>query len=116
MRPLASNLTFADITETLADISRDIEKAAHAAAAADLEATKRRVAYKGAHARAFLTADGAMDIRRETAMLTTQDELLAYELAQAEHRAAVEQIRVLRDRLEVGRSIGALIRAEYSQS
>jgi hypothetical protein len=34
-------------------------------------------------------------------------------LAEQEHRAAVNQIKALRDRLEVGRSISALVRMEW---
>jgi len=57
-----------------------------------------------------------MDIRRYTAELATIDTLLESELADQKHRAAVTAIRALRDRLEVGRSLGPLIRLEWGQS
>jgi hypothetical protein len=54
-----------------------------------------------------------MDIRRYSAELETADLFLDYELAEQKLRAAVGQIKALRDRLEVGRSLGPLVRLEW---
>jgi hypothetical protein len=111
-----SNLTPQQVIETLSKIARDIDETTADIARLDEEAVRARATYKTEYARAFLTAEGAMDVRRYTADLTTADAYLHHELADQKHRAAVSQIRALRDRLEVGRSLGPLIRLEWGQS
>jgi len=111
-----SNLTPQQVIETLSKIARDIDEATDDIARLDEEAVRARAEFKTAFARSFLSAQGAMDIRRYTAELETADLYLFHELADQKHRAAVSQIRALRDRLEVGRSLGPLIRLEWGQS
>lgn len=111
-----SNLTPQQVIETLSKIARDIDQATADIAQLDEEAVRARATYKTNYARAFLKAEGSMDVRRYTADLVTIDTHLAHELADQKHRAAVSQIRALRDRLEVGRSLGPLIRLEWGQS
>lgn len=111
-----SNLTPQQVIETLSKIARDIDEVTDDIARLDEEAVHARAAYKTNYARAFLGAEGSMDVRRYTADLLTQDTHLCHELADQKHRAAVSQIRALRDRLEVGRSLGPLIRLEWGQS
>ena len=72
--------------------------------------------YKREFARAFLTATGAVDVRRYTAEQDTADLYLAAEIAEQVLRAAKEALRVLRDRLEIGRSLGAVMRLEWGNS
>jgi hypothetical protein len=112
-----SNLTPQQVIETLSKISKDIDEATDDITEADLEAVHARVAHKKNYARFFLETQGSMDVKRYTADLETADTtMLASELADQKHRAAVSQIRTLRDRLEVGRSLGPLIRLEWGQS
>jgi hypothetical protein len=111
-----SNLTPAQIIDTLSQISRDIDEATATISQLDEEAVRARATYKTNYARAFLGAEGSMDIRRYTADLATADTYLFYELADQKHRAAVSQIKALRDRLEVGRSLGPLVRLEWGQA
>lgn len=111
-----SNLTPQQVIETLSKIARDIDEATSEISRLDEAAVKARADYKTNYARAFLGAEGSMDIRRYTADLCTADSFLFHELADQQHRAAVSQIRALRDRLEVGRSLGPLIRLEWGQS
>ena len=108
-----SELTPAAITRTLSQISKEIDELTDELARLDEAAVRARQDYKVAYARAFLTADGSMDIRRYTAETATADALLASELADQQHRAAVAQLKALRDRLEVGRSLGAIMRLEW---
>lgn len=111
-----SNLTPQQVIETLSKIARDIDEVTDDIARLDEEAVRARATYKTEYARAFLGAEGSMDIRKYTADLSTADSHLHHELADQKHRAAVSQIRALRDRLEVGRSLGPLIRLEWGQS
>lgn len=111
-----SDLTPAEIIRTLSTISKEIDDLTDELARLDEAAVRARQEYKVSFARAFLTADGSMDIRRYTAETETADAQLAYELADQEHRAAVAQLKALRDRLEVGRSLGALVRLEWGSA
>jgi hypothetical protein len=111
-----SNLTPAQIIETLTRIAKDIDDATDDIARLDEAAVRARVAFKTAYARAFLTSEGSMDVRKYTAELETGDLYFQAEIADQQHRAAVTSIRALRDRLEVGRSLGPLVRLEWGQA
>lgn len=111
-----SNLTPQQVIDTLTKISKDIDETTDDIAKRDEEAVIARAFYKKTFARVFLDTPGSMDIRRYTAELETADAFLQYELAEQKLRAAVGQIKALRDRLEVGRSLGPLIRLEWGQS
>ena len=111
-----SNLTPAEVIRTLSTISREIDELTVELTRLDEAAVRARQEYKVAYARAFLTAEGAMDIRRYTADDECADLQLASEIADQQHRAAVTQLRALRDRLEVGRSLSALMRLEWGQA
>ena len=111
-----SNLTPAQIISTLSSISKDIDEATDDIAEFDEQAVRARANYKTAYARAFLGSSGSMDIRKYTAELETAEAHLESELADQKHRASVGAIRALRDRLEVGRSLGPLVRLEWGQA
>jgi hypothetical protein len=80
----------------------------------DREATVARANYKREYARAFITADGSNDVKRYTAELATADLHLETELAEQVLRSARDSMRMLRDRLEVGRSLSAIMRMEWA--
>jgi hypothetical protein len=110
---MPSNLTPQQVIDTLSSISRDIDEQTSDINRLDRAMVVARAAYKKRYAEVFLRTEGSMDIRRYTADFSTADEFLHYELSEQEHRAAVNQIKALRDRLEVGRSISALVRMEW---
>lgn len=111
-----SNLTPAQVVDTLSKIGRDIDDTTETIALLDEEMVRARAAFKKEHARRFLTTEGSMDIRRYTAEFETSDLSLELELVEQKHRAAVSHLRALRDRLEIGRSISALVRLEWGVS
>lgn len=107
-----SELTQVSLIKTLTDIGRNLDAAAEEIERLDAEAVRKRVEYKREYAKAFLTSTGSMDMRRYEADERTADALLDAETAEQVLRAAKENIRVLRDRLEIGRSLSALLRME----
>lgn len=111
-----SNLTPAQIIDNLTRIGREIDEGTDDIALSDEAAVIARVAYKKAYAKAFLSCEGSMDVRRYTAELETAELYFENELADQKHRASVSAIRALRDRLEIGRSLGPLVRLEWGQS
>ena len=110
------DITPHDIVTTLKGISKEILDATKELAVLDEASVKARVAQKVGYARSFLSVEGPMDLRRYTADLETRISLLESELADQKYRACQQALRALRDRLEVGRSIGALVRMEWGAS
>lgn len=104
------------IVSTFSTISKEIEKKADEIQALDEKATRSRAKYRSLYAHSFLNAEGSMDVRRYTADLATADALLEAELDDQVLRAAREAMKVLRDRLEIGRSLSAVMRMEWSQT
>lgn len=111
-----SNLTPQQVIDTLATIGKDIDETTDDIALRDEQAVRARVAYQVALARAFVTREGSIELRKQHAVLDCADLLLAHELADQQYRAAVGQVKALRDRLEIGRSISALARMEWASS
>ncbi len=111
-----SNLTPAQVVETLSKIGRDIDETTDTIATLDEEMVLARKAFKKEHARRFLTTEGSNDVRRYTADYETSDLSFELEVVEQKHRAAVGHLRSLRDRLEIGRSISALVRLEWGVS
>lgn len=111
-----SNLTPHQIIENLSHIGRQIDQATEDLQRLDEESVRARAAYKKAYASAFLSAEGAMDIRRYTAELQTSDLYLEAEISEQKMRAVNVHLKALRDRLEIGRSLGPLVRLEWGQA
>lgn len=109
-------LTPASIVAALSQIGRDLDGKADEVAALDEKHVRLRAAYKSLFAREFIDAPGSNDVRRYTAEIATADALLDAELAEQVLRASREALRVLRDRLEIGRSLGSIMKMEWGQS
>lgn len=108
-----SDLTPAQIVQTLSGIAKQLDEQAREIERLDAEYVAAKAAHRRGFAEAFLTATGSNDVRRYTAEQSTADLFLAVEVAEQVLRAAREAQRVLRDRLEVGRSLGAIMRMEW---
>lgn len=80
----------------------------------DDAAVRARSRFEVAYARAFIAAAGAEGLRKQTAILETETQKLDVEIADQVLRAARESIRVLRDRLDIGRSLNSAIKSEWS--
>lgn len=109
-----SNLTPADVVQTLSRIGKDIDDATEDLAKADHKVMMARRDFERSYAQTFLNTEGAMEIRKYTARLATDDLNFVLECAEQEQRAIMGKIRALRDRLEIGRSISAIMRMEWS--
>lgn len=97
----------------LAELSRMLDQATGEYGRLDEAAVVAKQAFEVAYARVFLTTEGAVDFRKQTAILECADERLAAEIAQARVRAVHERIRTLRAQIEVGRSMNAAFRSEF---
>lgn len=113
---MTSNLTPHQIIDNLTHIGKQIDEKTRELELLDEQAVIARAQYKTAYAKEFLMTEGSMDIRKFTAELKTETNYLEYELAEQKMRACTQQLRALRDRLEIGRSLGPLVRLEWGQS
>ena len=112
-------MTTTDITPTtavieLSRLSRQLDELGFKLRPAELDAVRKRHAHSVAYAKAIISADGSnAEIRKAQAMLATEGESLAADLAEAEVRILRSDIRdVLNMRIDVGRSVVGVLRAE----
>lgn len=103
-----------DIVVELSKIGRELDDLSHEIARLDRACVLARSEYRKAYARRWLALEGSVELRKQQATLDAEAVLLEAEIADQLHRAARERIRVLRDRLEIGRSIGAARRSEFA--
>lgn len=109
-----SDLTPNGVVQGLLRLSRELNELSRDLDQLEIDAVNAREDFTMAHAKAFLAADGAMDVRRYTAVEATHHERLAAETAEALVRGRRRQIESVRVRIEVGRSAAAALRAEMS--
>lgn len=109
-------LTANDVALQLAKLGRDLDALVGAMDTAEREAVNRREDYTLAHSRAFLRAEGPMDVRKHTAIQDTHAERLAAEVAEALVRGLRRQIDSVKVRIDIGRSVGVAIRSELNIS
>jgi hypothetical protein len=79
----------------------------------DEAAEARRIA-EVAFARHFLSAEGAMDARRQIANLEAANERFGADVAERKVAACKEAIRALHLKIDVGRTASANVRAELA--
>jgi hypothetical protein len=106
--------TLSAVADRLADLSRQLDKATSDAWVLDEKAVRARHACELAFSRAFLTADGSMDVRKHKAVLATDMEKLEAEIAEQVLRGCRARIATLKVQIDTGRSLSAAIRAEVS--
>jgi hypothetical protein len=107
-------LTAQQVGEQLAALGKQLDGLIKQIGDAETAAVNAREDATMAHSKAFLSADGAMDVRKHVAIEATHPQRIAAELAEAEVRGLRRQIDSVRIRIDIGRSLGAAIRAETS--
>lgn len=109
-----STPTTNDVVLMLAQLGRELDNKQHEISRLDEDAVKAKARYEVSFARSFIAATGAEGLRKQTAVLETELQKLDMEIADQKLRAAREAIRVLRDRLDIGRSLNSAIRSEWA--
>lgn len=98
----------------LMELSRQLQRLSDELDKIEKDAVEAREVYTVEYARHFLKAEGAMDIRKQQALLDTSDVRLQAEIAGTLVSAHKRKVDTLKVRIEVGRSAAALVRAEAS--
>lgn len=106
--------TATDVAAGLAAIARQLDQAVKDLRTLDEESARSRSRFEVSFARAFLSAEGPMDIKKQTAVLATADQKLDAEIADSRLRAQRSLIDALKVRIDVGRSMGTAIRSEIA--
>lgn len=96
----------------LARLSRQLDEAGFKIRGAERDAVQKRHEFTVAQAKAFLTAEGSIQARQAQALIDTAVLRVAAELAEAEVRILKSDIRILEGRMDVGRSVVGVLRAE----
>lgn len=99
---------------TLSQVARDLEALSRTIDSLDRAAVAAWSRHRRRYATAYLAAKGPVEDRKQTAVLEVEDDRLAAEEADQALRYARERIRVMRDRLEVGRSLNAAVRSQFA--
>lgn len=97
-------------------LASELGKQANLIKEQDLDFIQKRAFYKRTYAEAFLRAEGSNDVKRYQAELASADASWQMELSEHVLRDYREQMRVIRDRVEIGRSMNAIVRMEWAAS
>lgn len=108
-----STLTPAQVVHQLATLGRELDAAVAMLKDAEEDAVLKRHAADMAESHAFVNADGAMELRKHLARLAADKQEEAALVAEAVVRHMRAHIRALDTRIEIGRSAGATVRAEF---
>lgn len=103
-----------EVVRNLSRLTEDLRATVAAFRAAERDAAEKRHAADMIESRAFLNADGAMDVRKHTARVTADEAEGNALVAEALVRVLRAEIRSIETRIDVGRTYGASIRAELS--
>jgi len=106
------DLTPNTVVNGLLELARELAALAKDLDEIEAAAVNAREDYTLANAKAFLSAGGAMELRKQQAIVDTHRERLAAETAEALVRGRKRQIDSVKVRIDVGRSAAAALRAE----
>lgn len=106
--------TSTEIALQLGQLARELDVAVKEIGQLDEAAQHARSRAVVTEAREFLSAEGAMDMRKWIAREKSAPAVLDADIADAKVRAARERINSLKVRIDVGRSLGTAVRAEIA--
>lgn len=109
-----SSPTLGQILQHLQNLGSQLDDATGELDDLSVTAVRARNGYEKAYAKAFLTADGPVEMKKQQALLATAERRLDAQLAEVGVEACKERIRSLRARIEIGRSLNAAQRTEAS--
>lgn len=107
-------LNASQVAHHLLELSRELDTITKTLNAADIEAAELAEDAKLAESKAFVTAEGSMDMRKHRAIIETHEIRLKARVAEAMVRGHQRTVRTLQSRIDVGRSHGAALRSELS--
>lgn len=104
--------TSVDVVRNLTELTRELRDKTSAYRSAEHDAALKRHAADMVEARAFLSADGSVELRKNTAKVAADRAEGEALVAEALVRILKAEIRSIETRIDVGRTFGATVRAE----
>src|SRR5579863_4683423 len=109
---IESLLTPNDVVRQLSALGIELSQAVEMLRDAERDAVLKRHEADMVESRAFLSAEGAMELRKHQSRLAADQEEEEALVAEAVVRHLRAHIRAIDTRIEIGRSYGAAVRAE----
>lgn len=109
---MTEQLTAHEVAKQLAKLALQLDDLVAAMDDAEKAAVNKREDYTLAYASAFLSSEGSMEVRKHLSIERTHDTRIAAELAEQTVKGIRRSIETVRIRIDVGRSLGAALRAE----
>ncbi len=103
-----------DIVTQLTDLTIELKATVNDLATLDEDAVRAEWKERQAYARAFMSLNGSMELRKQQAVLDTSGATIERELADMRVRAAKARIKYLEVAFDAIRSISAARRAEFA--
>lgn len=104
------------IARRFINLSHLIDDAEQGATDADKAAVDAQAAYRLAYARAFIQADGPVEMRKHLATIKAEPERYQWDLAEHEKRRAIDRTWTLKEQLKDAMALSALLRSEWNAS
>lgn len=101
-----------DVVRQLSSLGRELDAAVTMLKDAEVEAVQKRHHADMVESRAFLAAEGSMELRKHAARVEADKQEEEALVAEAVVRHMRTHIRAIDTRIEIGRSYGAAVRAE----
>lgn len=110
----SGELTPNAVVANLLELARELARLSTGLDDLEADAVNAREDLTLASAKAFLAAEGPVDVRKAEAIVATHYERLTAETAEALVRGRKRQLDSIKVRIDVGRSAAAALRAEIS--
>jgi hypothetical protein len=111
---MSDQLTPNQVAAQLAQLARDLDHLVTDIDAAEKVAINAREDYTMLYAQAYMSSEGSIEARKHISTIGTHEPRVAAELAEQHVKAIRRQIDSVRIRIDVGRSLGAALRAEFA--
>lgn len=112
-----TDLTPNQVVQRLMDLSRLLDAAQTELTRLDEQAVRARQRFEVNYSRAVLNADAPnAESRKAMAVVATENDRLDAEIAEQQVRAVRSRLTVLREQVEIGRSLSAALRSEWAAS
>lgn len=110
----SGQLTPNEVASNLAKLARELDTTVRQLKDAEQDLVEKRGAADLAFSRAFLAAEGSIDARKHQAVIGTYQQRMDADVADALVRHLRRRIDATKVRIDVGRSVGAAVRAEIN--
>ena len=102
-----------EVVKHLTALTEELRGKTAAIRKAERDAAEKRHIADMTESRAFLNADGAMELRKHSARVTADQREAEAKVAEALVRVLRTEIRAIETQIDVGRTYGATVRAEF---